>query len=221
MFVDTISLAPFKDVFWSSSLEPGASCKQSSHEIVIATLSTGPISAGDAINYTNVEHIIKKSFPMSDDSPSSSTDEPINPKISSNVGKHIYFDEEHNDDENLTTEKIIERSTPSTIRVDSSDLISRCKDFIPLLSDTNQNSTNKDKLNENISLEKNDEFKFPDIDDNSLSEKSSKESGEVSSTTDDEKQNEIIKKKRQKKKKKKNKKVKLNDDLNQDNNVTT
>ncbi|CAF1219858.1 unnamed protein product [Rotaria sordida] len=157
---------------------------------------------------------------MSDNSPSSSTDESINPKISSNTGKHIYFDEEHDDNENLTTQKIIERPTPSTIRFDSSDLITRCKDFLPLLSDTNQNSTNK---NENISLEKDDELNFPDIDDNTLSEKSSKESGEASTTTttDSEKQNEIIKKKRKKKKKKKKKKVKLNDDLNQDNHVNT
>ncbi|CAF0936341.1 unnamed protein product [Rotaria sordida] len=157
---------------------------------------------------------------MSDNSPSSSTDESINQKISSNTGKHIYFDEEHDDNENLTTQKIIERPTPSTIRFDSSDLITRCKDFLPLLSDTNQNSTNK---NENISLEKDDELNFPDIDDNTLSEKSSKESGEASTTTttDSEKQNEIIKKKRKKKKKKKKKKVKLNDDLNQDNHVNT
>ncbi|CAF1247771.1 unnamed protein product [Rotaria sp. Silwood1] len=152
-----------------------------------------------------------------DDSPLSSTNEPINQKFSSNIGKHIYFDDEQDDHENLTTEKIIERPTPSTIRVDSSDLISRCKDFIPLLSDTNQNLTNKNQLNEIISLEKDDELKISDIDNNSLSEKSSKESGEASSTTDDEKQNDIIKKKRKKKKKKKKKKVKLN----QDNDVKT
>jgi len=152
-----------------------------------------------------------------EDSPSSSTDEPINPKISSGIVKHIYFDDEMDDNENSTTQKIIEHPTASTIRVDSSDLISRCKDFIPLLSDTNQ----KDKFNENLSLEKDDEINIPDI----LSEKSSKESGEASSTTDndhhDDKSNEIIKKKRKKKKKKKKKKPKTNDDddLNQDINV--
>jgi hypothetical protein len=141
-----------------------------------------------------------------EDSPLSSTDEPINPKISSGVVKHIYFDDEHDDNENSTTQKIIERPTASTIRVDSSDLISRCKDFIPLLSDLNQ----KDKLNENLSSEKDEELNLPDI----LSEKSSKESGEASSTTDDEKSNEIIKKKRKKKKKKKKKKLKTTDNLN-------
>jgi len=151
---------------------------------------------------------------MSEDSPSSSIDESINPKISSGIIKHIYFDDEHDDNENSTTQKIIERPTASTIRVDSSDLISRCKDFIPLLSDANQ----KDKLNENLSSKKDDEINIPDI----LSEKSSKESGEASSTTDnddDNKSNEIIKKKRKKKKKKKKKKPKTNDDLNQDINV--
>jgi hypothetical protein len=146
---------------------------------------------------------------MSDDSPSSSTAEPLNPKTCPGVVKHIYFDEEPDDTENSTAQKIIiERPTASTIRVDSSDLISRCKDFIPLLSDTNQNPST---LNENIP----DEFNFPDIDNDLTSEKSSKESGEASSTTDDEKQ---IKKKRKKKKKKKKKKLKTNDDdnLNQD-----
>jgi len=144
---------------------------------------------------------------MSDDSPSSSTDEAIIPKVSSSVGKHIYFDEEQDDDENPTAQKIIERPVSSTIRVDSSDLISRCKGFIPLLSDKNQNSTDKNKDD--------DELNLPDIDDGSLSEKSAKESGEASSTTDE----EIVKKKRKKKKKKKKKKVKTTEDLNQDVNV--
>jgi hypothetical protein len=147
---------------------------------------------------------------MSEDSPSSSTDEPIVPKVSSSVGKHIYFDEEQDDDENPTAQKIIERPVSSTIRVDSSDLISRCKGFIPLLSDKNQNSTDKNKDDDD------DELNLPDIDDDDeLSEKSAKESGEASSTTDE----EIVKKKRKKKKKKKKKKVKTNEDLNQDVNV--
>jgi hypothetical protein len=146
---------------------------------------------------------------MSDDSPASSTDEAIIPKVSSSVGKHIYFDEEQDDDENPTAQKIIERPVSSTIRVDSSDLISRCKGFIPLLSDKNQNSTDKNKDDDD------DELNLPDIDDGSLSEKSAKESGEASSTTDE----EIVKKKRKKKKKKKKKKVKTTEDLNQDVNV--
>jgi hypothetical protein len=65
MFADAIGLAPFKDVFWSTSLEPGAPYKPSTNEvlpereILIATLSTGPVGPGDAINYTNVNRIMK------------------------------------------------------------------------------------------------------------------------------------------------------------------
>jgi len=65
MFADAIGLAPFKDVFWSTSLQPGAPYKPSpeevlpEREILIATLSTGPVGPGDAINYTNVDHIMK------------------------------------------------------------------------------------------------------------------------------------------------------------------
>jgi hypothetical protein len=65
MFADAIGIAPFKDVFWSTSLQPGAPYKGSprevlpEREILIATLSTGPVGPGDAINYTNVERIMK------------------------------------------------------------------------------------------------------------------------------------------------------------------
>ncbi|CAF4210806.1 unnamed protein product, partial [Rotaria sordida] len=65
MFVDAIGLAPFKDVFWSTSLQPGSPYKPNAkevlpeREILIATLSTGPVSPGDAINYTNTQHIMK------------------------------------------------------------------------------------------------------------------------------------------------------------------
>jgi hypothetical protein len=65
MFADAIGLAPFKDVFWSTSLQPDAPYKPSpeevlpEREILIATLSTGPVGPGDAINYTNVYRIMK------------------------------------------------------------------------------------------------------------------------------------------------------------------
>jgi hypothetical protein len=65
MFAEAIGLASFKDVFWSTSLQPGAPYKGEPHEvlpereILIATLSTGPVGPGDAINYTNVERIMK------------------------------------------------------------------------------------------------------------------------------------------------------------------
>ncbi|CAF3719866.1 unnamed protein product [Adineta steineri] len=65
MFADALGLAPFKDVFWSNSYEPGAPYSDSpreilpEREILIATLSTGPVGPGDGINYTNVERIMK------------------------------------------------------------------------------------------------------------------------------------------------------------------
>jgi len=65
IFAHAIGLAPFKDVFWSTSLEPGTRYKPSpkevlpDREVLIATLSTGPVAPGDAINYTNVERIMK------------------------------------------------------------------------------------------------------------------------------------------------------------------
>ena len=99
-----------------------------------------------------------------------------------------------------SAQKIIERPTPSTIRVDGSDLITRCKDFLPLLANPI----------EKLSEEEAKELDIPEI----LSDKSSKESGEASSTTEDDeekKNEEIVKKKRKKKKKKKKKKVKTDD----------
>ncbi|CAF5032892.1 unnamed protein product, partial [Rotaria sp. Silwood1] len=54
-----------KDVFWSTSLQPGSPYKPNAEEvlpereILIATLSTGPVSPGDAINYTNTQNIMK------------------------------------------------------------------------------------------------------------------------------------------------------------------
>ncbi|UJR38301.1 hypothetical protein I4U23_030971 [Adineta vaga] len=65
MFADAIGLAPFKDVLWSTSEQPGSPYSSSAvevlpeREILIATLSTGPVGPGDAINYTNVERIMK------------------------------------------------------------------------------------------------------------------------------------------------------------------
>ncbi|CAF4204876.1 unnamed protein product [Rotaria sp. Silwood2] len=65
MFADAMGLAPFKDVFWSTSFQPGSPYKPDAEEvlpereILIATLSTGPVGPGDAINYTNVQRIMK------------------------------------------------------------------------------------------------------------------------------------------------------------------
>ncbi|CAF1225105.1 unnamed protein product [Adineta ricciae] len=140
---------------------------------------------------------------MTDDSP----DELSSPsKPSVTVAKHIYFDEDHhetNDENTSTQQKIIERPVSSTVRMDGSDLISRCQNLIPLLSDTNAITTDKDQSNEKDE----EEFHLPVDDDDSKSEKSAKESGEASSSTDE----EVVKKKRKKKKKKKKKKLKPND----------
>lgn len=65
MFTDAIGIAPFKDVLWSTSQQPGSPYSSSAmevlpdREILIATLSTGPVGPGDAINYTNVQRIMK------------------------------------------------------------------------------------------------------------------------------------------------------------------
>jgi hypothetical protein len=65
MFADAVGLAPFKDVLWSTSPQPGSPYGSAAVEqlpdrtILISTLSTGPVGPGDAINYTNVERIMK------------------------------------------------------------------------------------------------------------------------------------------------------------------
>ncbi|CAF1513373.1 unnamed protein product, partial [Adineta ricciae] len=65
MFADAVGLAPFKDVLWSTKDQPGAPYPHSpqevlpDREILISTLSTGPVGPGDAINYTNSSRIMK------------------------------------------------------------------------------------------------------------------------------------------------------------------
>jgi hypothetical protein len=65
MFADAIDIAPFKDVLWSRSVQNGSTYGPSDmevlldREILIATLSTGPVGLGDAINYTNLQRIMK------------------------------------------------------------------------------------------------------------------------------------------------------------------
>ncbi len=64
IFADAIGLAPFKDVFWSTSIQPGANYTPTpqevlpDREITVATLSTGPVSSGDSIYYANYENIM-------------------------------------------------------------------------------------------------------------------------------------------------------------------
>jgi len=65
MFAEAIGIAPFKDVFWSTSIQPGANYTGSPMEVLpdrqvlIATLSTGPVGPGDGINYTSGDHIMR------------------------------------------------------------------------------------------------------------------------------------------------------------------
>jgi hypothetical protein len=65
LLADALGMAPFKDTFWSTSDEPGTSYKPSAmeplpvREMVVATLSTGPVGPGDGINFTNIERIMK------------------------------------------------------------------------------------------------------------------------------------------------------------------
>ncbi|CAF4590273.1 unnamed protein product, partial [Rotaria magnacalcarata] len=65
MLANAIGIAPFKDVFWSNQYQPGAPYKATAHEvlpdreILISTLSTGPVAFGDGINYGDKERIMR------------------------------------------------------------------------------------------------------------------------------------------------------------------
>jgi hypothetical protein len=65
MLADAMGLAPFKDVLWSTNVQPGSPYGESAIEqvpdraILISTLSTGPVGPGDAINYTNIQRIMR------------------------------------------------------------------------------------------------------------------------------------------------------------------
>jgi hypothetical protein len=62
---DALGIAPFKDIFWSNEIQPNSPYKSSAkeilpdREILISTLSTGPVAFGDGINYINKERIMK------------------------------------------------------------------------------------------------------------------------------------------------------------------
>ena len=63
MLLDAVGIAPFKDVLWTRSTQPGspytanASEQLPDRQILIATLSTGPVAVGDGINFTDIERI--------------------------------------------------------------------------------------------------------------------------------------------------------------------
>lgn len=149
---------------------------------------------------------------MSESDESESADECPPPATSSStVGRHIFFANDDDDDDedkaDVSTQKVIERPVSSTIRVDTSDLISRCKDFIPMLSDEQAAAVNRESVIET------DEFDLPDLNEaDSSSENAGKESGEASSSSEE----EVVQKKRKKKKKKKKKKPKTDNPDHED-----
>ena len=65
LFADAVGIAPFKDVLWSTQYQPGAPYGSSQQEILpdreilIATLSTGPVGPGDGIQFINGSRIMK------------------------------------------------------------------------------------------------------------------------------------------------------------------
>eukprot|EP01064_Diplonema_japonicum_P018967 TRINITY_DN2766_c0_g1_i1.p1 TRINITY_DN2766_c0_g1~~TRINITY_DN2766_c0_g1_i1.p1 ORF type:complete len:748 (+),score=157.49 TRINITY_DN2766_c0_g1_i1:51-2294(+) len=59
-----VALAPYKDNFWSSTQEPGGSCGSTTNPDVwraaaVATLSTGPVTPGDGMQYMNKSMIMR------------------------------------------------------------------------------------------------------------------------------------------------------------------
>lgn len=62
MFADAIGLAPFKDVFWSTSNQsgqPNAFEPNAELESLVSTLSTGPVGPGDKIGLVNQTVVMK------------------------------------------------------------------------------------------------------------------------------------------------------------------
>ena len=65
ILADAVGIAPFKDVLWSTEMQPGSDYGPSAVEplpdraILLATQSTGPVAVGDGINYTNAQRILR------------------------------------------------------------------------------------------------------------------------------------------------------------------
>ena len=129
--------------------------------------------------------------------------------LKTSVAKHVYpesGERVHRGDQ--LPNRTINRSAPSTVRLDSSDLISRCRTFLPLLTDANRALLSKIEAGENVRLEldsdedddehANEEARTiemnlmfcPDVDSSSL-ESESDTSDEVSSNSDDDESNHI------------------------------
>ncbi|XP_071111597.1 uncharacterized protein [Haliotis cracherodii] len=60
IFADAMGIAPFKDTFWSTERQPGNPKypdliePHSELQVIVSTLSTGPVAPGDIVNGTNV-----------------------------------------------------------------------------------------------------------------------------------------------------------------------
>ena len=127
--------------------------------------------------------------------------------LKTSVAKHVYPESgERVDRGDPLPNRTINRSAPSTVRLDSSDLISRCRNFLPLLTDANRALLSKIEAGENVRLEldsdedehANEEARTiemnlmfcPDVD-SSSSESESDTSDEVSSNSDEDESNHI------------------------------
>lgn len=58
------------------------------------------------------------------------------------VARHVYFDQESTNDQSTTT-----------TRVDTSELLSRCRNFLPMLTDANRLLRSKIEAGENVRIE--------------------------------------------------------------------
>jgi len=72
--------------------------------------------------------------------------------LKQNIEKNVYFNAEQSPSKTRPT-----AAQRSTQRIDSSDLISRCKQFLPLLTDANRNLFSKIQAGENVRIELDDE----------------------------------------------------------------
>jgi len=70
--------------------------------------------------------------------------------LKKNVTKNVYLDEEINKNKKNLSNKL---NQCSTIRIDNSELITRCKHFLPLLTDANRSLFSKIKSGENVRIE--------------------------------------------------------------------
>ncbi|XP_055899050.1 uncharacterized protein LOC106071759 isoform X1 [Biomphalaria glabrata] len=64
MFVDALGVAPFKDTFWTTEVQPGSPYgnktePQTRLNSLIATLSTGPVGPGDGIGFINTTVLMR------------------------------------------------------------------------------------------------------------------------------------------------------------------